>query len=354
VVELTGPTTAHHSRTTGHPMTISGARPEAAVPAALRVAIDLARYAPSLHNSQPWAWRIVGDVAELSADPRRSVPIADPSGREAMLGCGAALHHARISLVAAGWGTYVTLLPDPARPELLARITLTGKRDPDQAAIRMAGAITRRHTDRHPFKGDALPVPTVAALRSAVEQEGCRLTVLSHENDQITLAVQSARAQRIQTDDPAYQAELAGWTGERRTADGVPPGQVPHLLQPRHSDVALRDFEQTTAGQLAVPPGVDERPGWAILYTDGDSRADQLRAGQAMSALLLTATDLGVAAGVQSQSVEVAPVRALIDGGLLHGLGHAQLMLSLGHPDPANPLPPVTPRRPLTDVLPTA
>ncbi len=342
-------------------MTTSPAgRSGVAAAAALRAAIDLARYAPSLHNAQPWSWRVVGEVAELSADPARAVPVADPFGREMLLGCGAALHHARTALAADGWPVRVSHLPEPDRPDLIARIELADRQDveladrqdPDPAATRLAEAITRRRTDRRPFAPEPLPEAVLQALRSAVqEEEGTYLALLTDAEDRIELAVLSARAERIQSADPAYDAELAAWTGDRPGRDGVPPSQVPHLSEPRHSDVVLRDFEQDRPGQASVPAGVDEQPAWAILYTVGDGRQDQIRAGEAMSALMLTATDLGLATGVQSQPVEVAVVRAQIDGRLLNGLGHAQLVMRLGWPDPAAPDLPAAPRRPLDEVL---
>jgi hypothetical protein len=37
--------------------------------------------APSILNTQPWRWRIGGDVAELRADRDRQVQSIDPDGR---------------------------------------------------------------------------------------------------------------------------------------------------------------------------------------------------------------------------------------------------------------------------------
>jgi hypothetical protein len=49
--------------------------------------------APSLHNAQPWRFRIwpSSSVIELAADPARMLPSADPHGRAAHIACGAAL-----------------------------------------------------------------------------------------------------------------------------------------------------------------------------------------------------------------------------------------------------------------------
>src|SRR5690349_20755278 len=69
----------------------------------LIAAAGAAGYAPSIHNTQPWHWRVSGDVMELSAEPDRQLPTTDPDGRLMVLSCGAALHHARTALAAEGW-----------------------------------------------------------------------------------------------------------------------------------------------------------------------------------------------------------------------------------------------------------
>ncbi|MCI4145737.1 MULTISPECIES: hypothetical protein [unclassified Streptomyces] len=53
--------------------------------------------APSLLNTQPWRFVADGDMEiELHADPGRGLPLADPHGRELVLGCGAALFNMRV------------------------------------------------------------------------------------------------------------------------------------------------------------------------------------------------------------------------------------------------------------------
>ena len=54
-------------------------------------AVELACRAPSLHNSQPWRWVASNTLVDLHADPQRVVRSHDSSGREALIGCGAAL-----------------------------------------------------------------------------------------------------------------------------------------------------------------------------------------------------------------------------------------------------------------------
>jgi hypothetical protein len=75
---------------------------------------------------------------------------------------------------------------------------------------------------------------------------------------------------------------------------------------------------------------------------------DWLRAGQAMHRLLLVASAAGFQASFLNQPLEVPRLREELRRAL--GLsGHAQLVLRLGRP--RDPLPPPTPRLPVSDVL---
>lgn len=320
---------------------------------ALYAAVEAARHAPSLHNAQPWRWRIAGRIAELYADSARAVPVADPLGREQRLSCGAALEHARIALAAAGWHVLITRLPDPDRPDLIARLHLAGRTEPDTGTMELAAAIPHRRSDRRPYAPDPVPDAAVTALVEAALHENAALLPVTDPDQRIQLAVLASRAATIQEGEPGYAEELARWTGTRPDAAGVVPGVVPHLEQPRHSDVPLRDWALRTPGTLATAPGVDEQPLWCLLATDTDTVADQVRAGEALARVLLTAASLGLATSVQSQPVEVPGIRLQLEHWLLAGLGHLQALVRVGWPDPDAAPQAAAPRRALTDILST-
>src|SRR5277367_602219 len=83
--------------------------------------VATAARAPSVHNTQPWKFRITDDVIELHADPDRILTQIDPAGRELMISCGAALFGLRLGLRNLGCLPAVELWPDPAQPWLVAR-----------------------------------------------------------------------------------------------------------------------------------------------------------------------------------------------------------------------------------------
>ncbi|MGY2002678.1 hypothetical protein [Blastococcus sp. SYSU DS1024] len=125
----------------------------------VRAAVALANRAPSVHNSQPWRWRIGTSSIHLFADPDRALPITDPQQRGLIISCGAALHHLRVALLATGSASQVHRLPDPARPDHLAAVELSPAQ-PTADDLALAQAIENRRSDRRVFSTWPVPADT--------------------------------------------------------------------------------------------------------------------------------------------------------------------------------------------------
>jgi nitroreductase len=301
-------------------------------------------HAPSVFNTQPWKWRIYGPVMQLWADPARRLETVDPDGRLMLLSCGAVLHHARVALAAAGRAVTVGRLPDPDRPDLLAVLRLGPPAPADPEAVAMAGAITRRRTDRRAFGPRQVPVATLQRLRALVGRSGAYLHLVRLEQLAM-LAVAADLAGSAELDDPDYLAELDRWTHRPPTdGDGVPVATAVH---PGPRSIPVRDFDPERTGGLPAGPGRDRGASYVVVYGDGTGRADLLRGGEAMSALLLAATAEGLATAPLSDAVEVTWPRHLVRS-LVAGLGEPYVVVRLGYPASAEPLPAVPRRAPDT------
>jgi hypothetical protein len=84
----------------------------------------------------------------------------------------------------------------------------------------------------------------------------------------------------------------------------------------------------------------------AVLTTSADRPHDWLAAGQAVQHVLLTAATDWVFADIDSQALEVEPLRWQLAHDL-HLTAAVQLVFALGHASVA----PLTPRRPVAAVL---
>ncbi|KKK00350.1 nitroreductase [Micromonospora sp. HK10] len=311
----------------------------------LEAAARQARHAPSVFNTQPWRWRVTPDALELRADPDRRLTTTDPDGRLLTLSCGAALHHARVWLAATGWAATVSRLPDPDDPALLARLRVTGPADLDLTAGRLVEAITRRHTDRRAYTDRPVSAALLSRLRAAVEAEESYLHLV--RDDQMPmLAVTTARAADAELADPAYRAELRRWTDRPAgSGDGVPAAAA---VRPAPRRVPLRDHAPGGTAGLSAGDGFDRGAAYVILFGERDDPAAWLRGGEALSALLLTATADGLATAPISDAIELAwPRRMLRD--LLAGVGEPYLVIRVGWAPDGEP--PATPRRTPDEVI---
>jgi nitroreductase len=317
---------------------------------ALVAAAEAALRAPSIFNSQPWRWHVSADTLELSADADRQLPVVDPEHVMSTLSCGIALHHARTALSAEGYSQAVDRLPDPARPGLLARIRITGTHIPDPADVRRYQASLIRHTDRRPFEGEPLPDTVVDRLRAVAEAEHAYLYRM-RPDDVPALAAAVTAAQRVEMADPDYRAELARWTNRPAgSGDGVPADTVP-AATPR--TVPVRDFilagdqaDDTGIGGGIEPlaaDGTDLSATYLVLAGEADDRLEWLRAGEALSAVWLTAVSEGLSVSPMSDVAEVPSTRALLRG-VLAGIGYPFLVLRIGNAEPARGMP-QAPRR---------
>jgi hypothetical protein len=194
---------------------------------------------------------------------------------------------------------------------------------------------------------DQLPAGLLAALQRDAEAEGATLVLLDGIGLYHQLAVLVAAADRRQRRHAMLRAEMRHWTRPPGSdgRDGVPARAYPAGPGRPDGRLAIRDFDLGRSwGWLDVggsPPAAT-----AVLTTRGDGRNDWLRAGQALHRLLLHAASTWVFAGLHTQPLENAPVRAAIRARLALP-GAPQMLLQLGRADTA----PVTARRPVGDLL---
>jgi nitroreductase len=305
----------------------------------VRGAIALATRAPSIHNSQPWQWQITEDTVHLYADMSRWLPATDADGRDLVLSCGAALHHLRAALAAAGVRTSVQRLPDNAAQEHLAAVQMHPGYTSD-ADLALASRIPQRRTDRRPFGNWPVPAAFLQLLARTAEDQGAILRVIDDDWVRGKLIAAIRQAAAAQAEMPDYRAELAAWTGRRTGNSGVPAANLPS--EPSTRVETTREF---VPGDLQIAAGHEsDRAVLAVLGTASDDTLSRLRAGEALSAVLLEATALGLASCPLSQPLEIGSTKRTLRDRVLDGTLSPQLVLRLGWPPVGPPLP-VTPRR---------
>jgi nitroreductase len=274
--------------------------------------IATAARAPSVHNTQPWRFKVSEYAIELYSDSGRKLSV-DPAGREMLISCGAALFGLRLAVRSLGYLPVVKLLPDPARLRLLARVRI-GAAEPMTAKERqMLAALPHRHTHRGPFAPGPLPAGLVAGLQHDALAEGATLALVDPALAYQQLAEIVGAAGRRQDLDPLARAEVRRWSrGPADPArDGVPAHAFPAKADRQRGRLPQRDFD-LGRGVGLLADGGPAPAATAVLLTPSDGRADWLRAGQALHRLLAHAASEWVFASLYSQPLEAAAIRVLI------------------------------------------
>ncbi len=249
---------------------------------AMRAVLTLATRAPSVHNSQPWHWRVGPSSVNLYADSSRHLPRTDPDRRDVLLSCGAGLHHCTVALAAIGWRAKIHRLPDPSEPGHLAAVEVVAQ-SPGELDVTLAAAIARRRTDRRTYSSWPVPWGDIALMGARAARAGVMLR---------------------QTD-----------------------------LLPRLGDGTAQDNGVVVA-----------------LGTEADDDLARLRAGEATSLVLLSATAMGLATCPMTDPLEIPGTRAAVRDDVFGTSGHPQMLMRVGWAAvDADPLP-STPRRPLPEV----
>ncbi len=283
-----------------------------------RLLVSLACRAPSLHNTQPWNWRVDPGGISLYADASRQLSLADPDGRNLMISCGAALHHLQVAARAHGWRASVSRMPDSTDPTLLAEVRLSPANRPTAVADDLR-ALKERCTDRRRFTSWPVPDERLARLAAIASDWGGQGVALTDVAERFQVELLVARATQLQSHDHGVTEEQRSQLG----ADG---------LNDPADDVRGGD-------------------GLVVLCASDDTPVSWLQSGEGLSALWLHAVREGLSVVPISQVIDVAETRAALQYGVLGDLVVPMLLVRIGWQAISRSQLEPTPRRPVDEVL---
>jgi hypothetical protein len=319
-----------------------------------RFLIRYAGLAPSERNTQPWLFRINGDqrslYVDLYADRSRAVRQVDPDDRELILSCGGALYHLRLALRRFGYAGDVTLFPEGTNCDLLARLRFGAHAEPTPEERLLFATAHERHTSRAPFTEQPVPPALLTALQRVAGYEHVRLRSLQDEAERRLAADLVTEANLRLFARPEFRQELSQWlhADSVHAPDGI-PGQTFGLAGQAgsHTDGEF-GTDADVANYIARNHELAlQAPLLLILDTPQDMPIDWLRAGEALTALLLRAYADGLRVSFLNAPVQVGEIRARL-GQELHFSGYPQVILRLGYgPNSEHP----TQRRDVGDTL---
>ena len=304
----------------------------------------LLRYAilaPSSHNTQPWKFAIGRDEIALFVNKDRWLRVADSNQRELYNSIGCALENLLIAAEHFGYGHHVTYFPEPTNLKFAAAVEFLPEGAPSAHRPRaLFDAISNRHTNHRPFEDRLVPEADMDRLRAAVAEDGISLYLTSDLALRLQVDRLVNRADATLFANREFREELDYWIGEG--AFGT-PWLLTKLAQLGAGYLDLGGFAPKSSSEIMM-----SAPVLGLLCSTQDDLLSQVKAGQALERIYLTATCLGIRLQPMSQLVEVAEtrdqLRALVDVGDLV----IQQPLRLGY---AEPEPSHTPRRIVEEVM---
>lgn len=277
--------------------------------------LDLARWAPSGDNTQPWRFEITGEESmtlHLFDDSVEDIYDYD-GGRPTLLSGGILLETMRIAASKEGrmlWWKY------EGSTEHHHRITVELRRAPNVTEKALLASIRERSVDRRPYRTTAL-TPTQKEIFESALGDDLEIVWLENTAERLRMAALNGRATDIRLRIPEtfpIHRRVIDWE-RARSPDKIPAGAIGlDALTLRIMRWALVDqrrmarMNNLPGGTFAARLQMDYLPGWRsgahfilklkdlpdYATSPQERRQAFLNAGQHIQRFWLTATDLGL------------------------------------------------------------
>jgi nitroreductase len=344
----------------------------------LKFFLRYAILAPSIHNTQPWAFKILSNnTIELYADTSRALPVVDPNGRQLTISCGATLGYLQITINHFGYKYKTELLSTSNEKEkdkrLLAKIRINGDRESissnnnatdkqkgnntkanslqKEDSDRLFGAIPKRRTNRFRFEDRNIPDILLAGLYYIVDkypqyqeqqkqqkqeeqqEDPIWLHIVEETDTKNTLAELVAHGDHILLSEKHFVRELIASTrlnknyGLRR--GGGMSGQA----------LGIRNIISRISPYFEISKKQDEKDcqltatssALAILGSYSDGALDWINAGMTLTNILLLASSENVSCSFLNQPIQVSQLRPKLLNAIGKEKGFPQILLRMGY-----------------------
>ncbi len=273
----------------------------------LRFLVGYSILAPSPTNTQPWKFAVSNVDIRLYVDRRRWLKVADKEQRALYLSAGCALENLQIAARHFGYRVTVEYCsrpingPDPGNLELAADVFL----DADAARVAddpaLFRAIAERCTDRSAYAPGDFSEDVIAQMEACCTEAGIHLQFITAAETMRQMNELVRHADEIEFADSAFRRELAALIGL-----GVFGASRPASAFGRIVMTYLSRGEQALRQDHAL---IASAPKLGLLTSERDDRTSQVRAGQVLERLWLTATTLNVHLHPMSQMLQVPKVK---------------------------------------------
>lgn len=299
------------------------------MPYTIKDILEYARLAPSVHNTQPWNFKIEDSSISLFAEPARALEAGDPTKRELWVSLGICLETILLSAKGLGFSAKIAHLQTSNITEEIARVTLKpASKQPD-----ILDAIKNRHSYRGPMETTSIPDSFIEICNQAIQDiEDVSLILIRDSERKTTIADITDKGMRMALSSAKFRKELApllnyNWSSARTGLHGFTMnyGLLGSIWQKWSVILGVDSKRQAVADKQRVL----ESSGLVFILSKGDVPPFWLNVGRAYMRIALEITKAGFAHSTLTAPVEAARFHEDIEN-MLGTKNRIQSMIRIG------------------------
>ncbi|MEK7650048.1 MAG: nitroreductase family protein [Patescibacteria group bacterium] len=151
--------------------------------------LNIAIWAPSGDNSQPWRFEVLGGQINVLNVPTKDTSLYNHNQRASLVACGALVENIKIAASHFGYEVSISLFPGGYDSDLVATIFLVQKH---QNSNFLYSWITKRVSNRKPYKTDRLTDDEKSELISAASSFGDIRILIADDRGLIAMLADAA------------------------------------------------------------------------------------------------------------------------------------------------------------------
>ena len=268
--------------------------------------VDIARLAPSVHNTQPWRISTQNNSIVVELDPRFTLTDGDPTGRETIISLGIFCEALTLSAATFGFACQSAKLDD-RRAELKfdENVSEQARMDAD-SKIRL---LRTRCTDRSIYKMRELSDVDLQSLQASSHIDGVQVMADSDPDHIKKTAGLTAQGIQLALSNPKFRSELSQYlvvqNSHKKRGISVRSLYIPGLIA----------FVEPFILRLGIALGQEvklEKKRWlsssglVFITTDGDMPEYWFAAGKAYLEVALAIEALGLSQATSAATVEAS------------------------------------------------
>ena len=309
--------------------------------------VRMAAMAASSHNSQPWKFKLQGNLITIIPDYQRRCPAVDPDDSHLFKGLGCAAENLMHAATADGF--HVDANFDAAH----ATVVINVESSKSIKHNNLSAAIINRRCRRTPYDGKTIVAPVQASIITAATSADITPLNLQSPQQMEAMLEYVRQGNPAQFDDRAFVKELRDWvrfnaTDAIKTGDGL-AGEVGG--QPSiPSGLGRRIFSLISSGNKQADinaKAIRSSAGIIAFVGEHDDKVNWVGAGRAYQRFALQATALNVHNAFINQPIEVRSLRPQLHAWLGVPQQHVHLIVRYG----GEPITPHSLRRPVEEVI---